>query len=141
LSINMNRYMQMAKGEIAPPPVFELLGGQVKSVAPEQGLLEVEYSADVRHTNPAGTIQGGILCAMLDDLTAGLVDSTVAEAQSIATLGLNTTFLRPGRVGAVSGKASFIRRGREICQVSATLEQNGSPIAMATAICKIVHSS
>lgn len=36
-----------------------------------------------------------MLCAMLDDLTASMVDATLNAGATIATLNLNVSFLRP----------------------------------------------
>jgi uncharacterized protein (TIGR00369 family) len=88
-----------------------------------------------------GSIQGGMLCAMLDDLTAGLVDATVEKGQGVSTLSMNVLFLRPAQVGILHGCSTLIRRGRDICHVTATLSQNGKDIASATAVCKVLPTA
>jgi acyl-coenzyme A thioesterase PaaI-like protein len=56
----------------------------------------------------------------------------------VATLSLNLSFLRPARAGALQGEARMLRRGRDVCHVSATLTQEGKEIASAVAVCKVV---
>ena len=49
------------------PPSARLLGWTLRAIDPAAGTIEVGFTADERFTNPAGTVQGGILAAMLDD--------------------------------------------------------------------------
>jgi uncharacterized protein (TIGR00369 family) len=88
--------------------------------------------------NPAGQVQGGMLCAMLDDVTATLVMSTLAEGEHCATLSLNTSFLRPAKPGRLTGRATLVRRGRGVCNVNGELWQNDKLVATASAVCMLV---
>lgn len=134
-------FNRMRRGEIAPPPVTTLLGGVIESVDAEAGRLRADYVGSSRFANPAGQVQGGMLCAMLDDLTASLVDATLAAGEAVATLNLNVSFLRPARPGPLQGEATVVRRGRDICHVSATLAQDGKEVATAMATCKVVWAA
>jgi uncharacterized protein (TIGR00369 family) len=134
----MNNYMRMVAGEALPPPIFHLLEGQVQKAEPEKGILHVNYVASPDFLNPAGTVQGGMLSAMLDDLAAGLVDSTLPEHQAVVTLSMNVTYLRPAKPGQLTGQSHFIRQGRDICHVAASLYQDNKEVACATAVCKTV---
>lgn len=51
---------------------------------------------------------------MLDDVTATLAMSTLAEGEHCATLSLSTSFLRPAKPGRLIGRATLVRRGRAI---------------------------
>jgi acyl-coenzyme A thioesterase PaaI-like protein len=75
---------------------------------------------------------------MLDDVTASLVDATLAAGQGVATLSLNVSFLRPAQVGPIHAEALMMRRGREVCHVMGTLRQDGKDVATAVAVCKVV---
>ena len=75
---------------------------------------------------------------MLDDLNSSLVDARLVEAQDVGRLNLNVSFLRPAQLGQIPGHAQLMGRGRDICQVTGTLQQNGKKIATAFAVCKIV---
>jgi uncharacterized protein (TIGR00369 family) len=134
-----NWFERMQRGELPPPPVAGLLGQTIRRADPAAGTLEADFVADPRFLNPAGNVQGGLLGAMLDALTAGAVDATVADGESVATLGLHLSFLRPARPGPIEGRARIDRRGREICHVSAELCQDGKPVAGAVAVCTIVR--
>lgn len=132
-------FSRMRRGEVAPPPVFTLLGGSIVEVDPEAGRMRVDYVARPEFRNPAGTVQGGMLGAMLDDLTASLVDSTAKAGEVVATLNLVLSFLRPAKVGALQGEAHIVRRGRDVCHVRAVLSQDGKEVATAQATCMLVR--
>ena len=133
-------FSRMLRGEIARPPVLTLLGSRIDAVDAAAGTLSATYEGQANFRNPAGTVQGGMLSAMLDDLTASLVDATLAAGQGVATLNLNVSFLRPAQVGTLQGEARMLRRGRDVCHVMGTLMQDGKEVATALAVCKIVST-
>jgi len=121
------------------PPVARLLGASPRRLDLEKGELEVDYLADAGFANPAGAIQGGMLGAMLDDVTASLVTAALPAGERCATLNLNLSFLRPALPGPLSGHAQLERRGREIVFVSGRLLQDGKVVATAAATCTVVR--
>lgn len=131
-------FSRMLNGQVPRPPVLTLLGSRIDAVDAEAGMLSATYEAPDTFRNPAGTVQGGMLGAMLDDLTASLVDATLVAGQGVATLNLNVSFLRPAQVGSLQGEARMLRRGRDVCHVMGTLLQDGKEVATAVAVCKLV---
>ncbi|MEX3944860.1 PaaI family thioesterase [Paraburkholderia sp. BR10937] len=121
---------------VSPPPITATLGGTFVSLSDDA--LEAEYIGTAAFMNPAGQVQGGMLCAMLDDVTATLVTSTLGEGEHCATLNLNTSFLRPAKAGKLIGCATLVRRGRGVCNVNGELWQDKKLVATATAVCMIV---
>lgn len=134
-------FSRMLRGELPPPPVARLLNATVTRVDLQAGLLQARYTATPDFLNPAGTVQGGMLSAMLDDLTACLVDASLSAGEGVATLNLNVSFLRSAAVGEITGEARFVRRGRSVCHVSGVLQQDGQDVATAVATCQIVRNS
>lgn len=131
-------FSRMLRGEVARAPVLTLLGSRIDAVDTAAGTLSATYEALPDFRNPAGSVQGGMLSAMLDDLTASLVDATLAAGQGVATLNLNVSFLRAAQMGTLLGAARMLRRGRDVCYVMGTLAQDGKEVATAVAVCKIV---
>lgn len=137
MEIDSNRVHERLFGpDGSPPPVTQTLGGRVASLS--DSVLESEYVGAPAFLNPAGHIQGGILSAMLDDVTALLVVSTLGDGEHCATLSLNTSFLRPAKAGKLLGRSTLVRRGRGVCNVSGELWQDDKLVAMASAVCAIV---
>lgn len=133
-------FAKLQRGESAPPAVTTLLGGCITSVDLEAGTLESGYRGDERFANPAGQVQGGMLAAMLDDVTAFLVTATLGPQESCATLNLNVSFLRPAMPGPLLGRSKLVRRGRDVCHVAGELLQDGKVVATAVATCMVVRS-
>ena len=100
--------------------------------------LVCEYVGTSAFRNLAGQVQGGMLCAMLDDVSALLVVSTLEEGEHCATLSLHTSFVRPAMPGALRGRSTLVRRGRRVCNVDAELWQDDRLIATASAVLMVV---
>lgn len=132
-------FSRMLRGEVPRAPALDLLGSRIVAVDAAAGTLSAHYLAREDFRNPAGTVQGGLLSAMLDDLTASLVDATLGAGQGVATLSLTVSFLRPAQAGPLQGQAHLLRRGREVCHVFGRLSQNGQDVATAQAVCKVVN--
>ena len=49
------------------PPIAKLLGWTLLEISPQSGTIAVQFDGKADFLNPRGTIQGGILAAMLDD--------------------------------------------------------------------------
>jgi uncharacterized protein (TIGR00369 family) len=124
---------------LAPlPPITATLGGKVLTLGDDE--LVCEYVGTPAFMNPAGQVQGGMLCAMLDDVTASLVVSTLAPGEQCATLSLHTSFVRPAMPGLLRGRSTLVRRGRGVCNVEGELWQDDRLVAKASAVVMIVAS-
>ena len=122
------------------PPIATLLGARLLALDTAAGTLAAEYEATAAFLNPAGTVQGGMLAAMLDDLCAAVVDARAGEGGAVVTLTLNLSFLAPARPGRLQGRSAIVGGGRSICYVEAVLEQAGTEVARATACCRVIGS-
>ena len=56
-----------AEGRAPLPPAAATLGWELVAINPEEGTIEVAFTAGDAFLNPAGVVQGGFLAAMLDD--------------------------------------------------------------------------
>ncbi|GLR66977.1 hypothetical protein GCM10010909_16570 [Acidocella aquatica] len=125
-------------GELILPGISQTLGCAVLRIGENEDEVECSYQIGPQFLNPAEQVQGGILCAMLDDVTSLLIINAIGPGASIATLNLNTSFIRPGTPGGFRGMAKLVRHGREVCNVTGELWQEGKLIATATAVSKIL---
>jgi uncharacterized protein (TIGR00369 family) len=109
-------------------------------VAVSQARKEVEVAFDARAEllcNPMGQVQGGYVCAMLDECmsVAGMVASGMTSV--VPTLEMKTSFLRPAMPGALRGVGRVIRYGRTIAFLEGELYDSEDRLlakASATAI-------
>lgn len=132
-------FAALQRGEATLPPVTTTLGGRIVSLDLDAGEMVSSYEGTPALLNPAGTVQGGMLGAMLDDVTAFLVTATLGAGEHCATLDLHLSFLRPARCGPIEGRALLVRRGREVVNVQGSLWQDGRQVATATATCLVAR--
>lgn len=132
-------FWDMIEGRLPAPPVARLLGWTLERIDPEQGTIRVRFEGRDEFLNPVGSIQGGILAAMLDD-TLGPAAAALLGGDAFAqTLELKTSFLRPARPGRLYGDARVVHRGREIVFLEGLLSTaDGTVVATATATARVI---
>lgn len=115
------------------PPASKLLGWTLRDVDTAAGTIEIGFEADERFVNPAGTVQGGFLAAMLDD-TQGPALFAMTEGRVYApTIGFNVSFIKAARPGRFVGKGRVVSLGRTIAFTEAELfDEAGELVARAT---------
>ena len=83
--------------EISPSAVF--LGREIVSVDTESGEVRLRFLADPQFSNRHGTVQGGMLAAMLDSATGNAVIANLPSDRTAVTTRLDTTFVKPAALG------------------------------------------
>lgn len=114
------------------PPIHYLLGGHNIQWNADQTELEISYVALDSFTNPRGSVEGGMVCAMLDDVM-GLFAYLANNQTPATTINLTMDFLRPCLVGTVLTKCRFIKQGKVILNIESEAWQNQKLIARSTA--------
>lgn len=137
--MNDNYFDRLQRGEASPPPISTMLGGYIREFDRTASTLCIDYEATAAFLNPAGQVQGGMLGAMLDDVTAFLVTATLADGEFCATLDLHLSFLRTAATGRLQGRSRLVRRGKDVCNVEGELWQGDRLVATATATCLVVR--
>jgi uncharacterized protein (TIGR00369 family) len=125
-------FWKMVDGRLPPPPSAATLGIQFLQIDGERGSVEVQFEAKPEFLNPAGNVQGGFLAAMLDDTMGPALTATLDAGEFAPTVNLNVQFHRPAKAGPLKGVGRVLLRGKEVCQLSSELFQNGKIVATAT---------
>ncbi len=73
--------------------------------------------AEERHSNPMGTIHGGILCDLADAAMGVAFFSTLEPGESFTTLELKINFLRPFWTGKLVARGKVVQRGKTVGMV------------------------
>ncbi len=96
------------------PPASETMGFSMLRVDQANKEIEVAFEGRQAFTNPAGQIQGGFLCAMLDETmsVAGVVASNMTAF--MPTLEMKTSFLRPALPGRLICVGRVVKWGKAI---------------------------
>ena len=77
-----------------PFPIMQTLGFRLVEVAEGTASMEMETRTDV-HSNPMGTIHGGVLCDIADAAMGTAHFTTVADGESFTSIDLQINFFRP----------------------------------------------
>lgn len=120
------------------PPIHHLLGGHNIHWDADKREITVSYTALESFTNPRGSIEGGMLCAMLDD-AMGILAALNQTKKPAATINLSMDFFRPCQVGDVQAKAWFIKEGRKILSIESEAWQHGKLVAKTSAAFMILE--
>lgn len=124
------------------PPTGPLFGMKVLGVDQEQGIVRMSFNPDDGLTNPRGTIQGGIVSAMLDDCAAYAGIVAMGEPGFIASLELKTSFLAPAYPGVLLAQGRCLKMGRSSCFLEAELrDEAGKLLAAMTSTAMPIRSN
>ena len=121
------------------PPAARLLGREVIEFDRERGGAKLRFTAQPEFLNRHGTVQGGLLAAMLDSATALALYSVLSPELTAVTTQLNVSFVRPAKQGALLATSRVDSRVDRDARVSAELHDlDGTLIANAVATLRIV---
>ena len=98
-----------------PPPVAELICFAVEEIGASESVMTMV--AEERHSNPMGTIHGGILCDLADAAMGVAFFSTLEPGESFTTLELKINFLRPFWTGKLVARGRVVSRGKTVGMV------------------------
>jgi uncharacterized protein (TIGR00369 family) len=115
------------------PPAARLLGWELISERSEEGVIEIAFHPNETMLNPRGTVQGGIVAAMLDDTMGPALFSMTGGKVVASSVDLNVSFIRPVQPGRVLARGRVISKGRAIAFLEAELfDTEGKLLARAT---------
>jgi uncharacterized protein (TIGR00369 family) len=121
------------------PPSSKLLGREVVELDTGKGCSVVRYAARPEFLNRHGSVQGGLLGAMLDSATALALYAVLPLEQTAVTTNLDVAFLKPAKPGAFTAVCKVVRRDQRSGEVSGELrDADGVLVAKAIARLKIV---
>jgi uncharacterized protein (TIGR00369 family) len=116
------------------PTGSQTLGFRMVSVSQEK--MEVEVAFDARAellANPMKQVQGGYLCAMLDECMS-VACMVASKMTAVApTAEMKTSFFRPAMPGELKGIGRVVRWGRTLAFTEGELfDADGRLVAKAT---------
>ena len=116
-----------------PPPTAKLLGWTLRAIDTDAGTIEIGFTADERFLNPGGTVQGGILAAMLDDTQGPAFFGMTHGEQYAPTIDFTVSFIKPAQPGRFVGKGRVVSRGKTVVFTEAELfDEAGELVARGT---------
>jgi uncharacterized protein (TIGR00369 family) len=96
----------------------------------DRGSLEFAYTVRKEMTNPAGTLHGGVIAAIMDDIMGATMYS-LEETHFKITVNLSVDYFYPAREGEkVIARSSVIKEGNTLLNAACELyHENGKLMA------------
>jgi uncharacterized protein (TIGR00369 family) len=120
------------------PDCGKTLGIDVQAFDAAKREVVVHALGRCEFRNPMGAIQGGFLCAMLDD-TMALAALMASDFQSVVpTLEMKTSFYAPAQPGLIKGVGRVAKLGKTIVFLEGELyAPDGEVLAKASATARL----
>jgi uncharacterized protein (TIGR00369 family) len=135
---HLDNLERVARGELPPPPIARLIGFRLTSVRHGEAVVELEASET--HTNPMGTLHGGVLCDIADAAMGIAYASTLEEDESFTTLELKINFLRPVWKEKLRAVGKVVKRGKVVGMVECDVTNSeGALVARASSTCMVLR--
>jgi uncharacterized protein (TIGR00369 family) len=133
-----NVHPLIAKVLAQKPPIAELIGFNVEEIV--EGRAVASLQSGPQHTNPMGTLHGGVLCDLADAAMGMAFASTLGPGESFTTITLTINFFRPVWQARLRAEARVMNRGKNVgyleCDVT---DQDGKQIAKANSTCFVLR--
>lgn len=124
-----------------PSPAAQLIGRKVTRINPRTGDVWLQFRSQPSFLNRHGFVQGGLVAAMLDSTVGCTALVSLSQDESIVTLEMKVTYVRPAPSGILRGVGRILQRGRSILFVEGDLrDASGDTLARASATLRIVPS-
>jgi uncharacterized protein (TIGR00369 family) len=115
-------------------PIAALLGARPLGCDPQRGRFTVAFEARRDFCNLIGSVQGGMLTAMLDLAMSFATLCTLENGFVVPSLEMKTSFIAPARPGTITGEGALLRRGRTIAFMEGRLlDDGGNLLTVASA--------
>jgi uncharacterized protein (TIGR00369 family) len=138
MSAHLERGEKWVKGELPMPPIAQLIGFQPIFV--KAGEATLEFEASEKHTNPMGTLHGGVLCDVADLAMGMAFASTLEDDESFTTLELKINFFRPVFNEKLVATAKIVKRGKTVGMVECDVKNDGgSLVARVSSTCMVLR--
>ena len=110
----------------------ELVGTELSSA--EEGRAVVNVRAEDRHSNPNGTVHGGVVYTLIDVSMAEALRTMIEGDERPVTIEIKVNYLEPGKPGTLTSTAQVRKGGKRLTIVEAEVSQedDGEVIALAT---------
>ncbi len=119
-------------------PVLTLIGANPISYDSTALRVVIEYTAKPEFLNLVGSVQGGMLTAMLDNVMSFAILGALPPGHVAPSIEIKTSYLAPAPLGTITGEGSVVRLGRTVSFAEGRLtDGSGSVYATATGTARI----
>ena len=120
------------------PPCAKTLGLEITAFDAERREAVAIAAGRSEFCNPMGMIQGGFLCAMLDDVMAVAAVFSSGFQSVVPTLEIKVSFYEPARPGPINAVGRVAKMGKTIAFLEGELfAPDGALLAKASATARL----
>lgn len=138
----VQRFLSQSDGPIAveTSPIARALKVQLIQANAEAGTVELAFEPDGLFVQGASILQGGAVTAMLDFAMAFAAMTRLPTTSGVATVSLNTSYLRTAPLARYIAVGEVERQGRSMVFTQARLlrERDRQPVASASSALAVV---
>jgi len=104
----------MIAGELPPPPMAQLM--QFTLVSAEPGRVVSTCQPDESAYNPIGAVHGGLICTLLDSVTALALHSTLPAGKGYTSVEIKVNYLKAVRLssGLLTATGTVVKSGSRV---------------------------
>ena len=103
-------------------PTMALMGLHIEEIDSEAGRVRMVFNPRPEHCNPMGSVQGGIIVAVLDEAASISAIAKSGRRIVVPTIELKTSFFGAARAGApLYAEGRCIKYGKRIAFMEADL--------------------
>ncbi|GAA4602230.1 PaaI family thioesterase [Actinoallomurus liliacearum] len=115
------------------PQVAALIDWTLLKLDKQSDSIHLSFTATEAFTNPAGTVHGGFIVAMLDECMGSAIVGLTDARFLPMTISMSTDFIKPVLVGTVFGEGHITSMGNSSAFLEARLS-DGAGRTLARAI-------
>src|SRR5438270_7843229 len=115
-----------------PFPIMKTLGFRLVEVSEGTASMEIETKTEL-HSNPMGTIHGGVLCDIADAAIGTAHFTTLTEGESFTSIDLQINFFKPIWNDQIRAIAKPVNLGKTVSRyVCDIVRGDGKLVAQVT---------
>ena len=125
-------------GRLPPAPISGLLDFGISEVEP--GRVSFTCRPDESAYNPIGVVHGGLVCTLLDSVTACAVHSTLPLGKGYTSIEIKVSYLKAvtKSSGLLTATGTLVKVGSRVgFSEGVVVDESGTPVATATSTCLV----
>lgn len=129
----LSYWSAVADGQLAPPPIGELL--QMRVVDVEHGRITFSCRPDASMYNPLGMVHGGAVCTLLDTVAGCALHTTLPEGVGYTSVEIKVNYLKSVTLasGELTAVGTVVKAGSRVgFTEGAVTDASGALVATAT---------
>lgn len=107
---------------LANVPYAKFLGIKLDQVAVGTAVLSLRVREELKQNR--GVVHGGAIASLIDSATAFAIITILEPHESVTTVDLTISYLRPVSTGRMTASSKVIRAGRRMIAVSADVHDS-----------------